>query len=87
MEALPKSIELRLYDHLNKHNIGTKRFLVKDLTQEFYLSSVIFYVGEKQSGFLESSDGDIKTLVANAVPENTKKIISFCAVWKFMREL
>lgn len=46
---------------------------MKDLTQEFYLPSVIFCVGEKQSGFLESSDGDIKTLVANAVPENTKK--------------
>ena len=28
----------------------------------------------KQTRFIESSDGQIKELVANAVPENTKKI-------------
>ena len=28
---------------------------------------------EKQTRFVESSDSDIKNLVANAVPESTKK--------------
>ena len=32
-----------------------------------------FYIEEKQTRFLESSDSDIKKLVANAVPESTRK--------------
>ena len=30
-------------------------------------------MGEKQIRFVKSSDNEIKKLVANAVPENTKK--------------
>ena len=31
----------------------------------------------KQTRFIESSDGQIKQLVANAVPENTKKTTKY----------
>ena len=33
-------------------------------------SVLLFYMGGNQTRFLESSDSDIKKLVANAVPEN-----------------
>ena len=32
-----------------------------------------FYMEEKQTRFLESTDSDIKNLIANAVPESTRK--------------
>ena len=39
----------------------------------FIFSSLLFYMEEKQTRFVKSNDGDIKKLVANAVPESTKK--------------
>ena len=41
--------------------------------KSFTFSSLLFYIGEKQIRFAKSSDNEIKKLVANAVPESTKK--------------
>ena len=41
--------------------------------KSFTFTSLLFYMGEKQIRFVESSDNEIKKLVANAVPESTKK--------------
>ena len=40
-------------------------------------SSLLFYMVEKQTRFVESIDSDIKKLVANAVPESTKKTTKY----------
>ena len=45
----------------------------KSQLKSFTFSSLLFYMEEKQTRFAESSDGDIKELVANAVQESTKK--------------
>ena len=45
----------------------------KSQLKSFTFSFLLFYMEEKQTCFVESSDSDIKKLVANAVPESTKK--------------
>ena len=45
----------------------------KSQLKSFTFSSLLFYMGEKQTRFVKSSDNEIKKLVANAVPESTKK--------------
>ena len=45
----------------------------KSQLKSFTFSSLLFYMGEKQTRFVKSSDKEIKKLVANAVPESTKK--------------
>ena len=42
----------------------------------FIFSSLFFYMEEKQTRFVESNDGDIKKLVANAVPESQQNMQS-----------
>ena len=50
-----------------------------------------FYMEEKRTRFLESSDCDIKKLVANAVPESTRKStkhvvnVFVISVWLFSK--
>ena len=39
----------------------------------FIFSSLLFYMEERQTRFVESNNGDINKLVTNAVPESTKK--------------
>ena len=39
----------------------------------FKFSVVLFYMEGNQTRFVESNNSDIKKLIANAVPENTKK--------------
>ena len=45
----------------------------KSQLKSFTFSSLLFYMEEKQTRFVKYSDGEIKKLVANAVPESTKK--------------
>ena len=45
----------------------------KSQLKSFTFSSLLFYMGEKQIRFVKSSDNEIKKLVANAVPQSTKK--------------
>ena len=42
----------------------------------FKFSVFLFYMEGNQTRFVESSDSDIRKLVANAVPESTKKLLS-----------
>ena len=42
-------------------------------------SSLLFYMEEKQTRCAESRDSDIKKLIANAVPESTKKSTKYAA--------
>ena len=42
-------------------------------------SSLLFYMEEKQTRCVESRDSDIKKLIANAVPESTKKSTKYAA--------
>ena len=42
--------------------------------QEFQLFFLIFSMEGNQTSVIESSDGDIKKLIARAVPESTKKV-------------
>ena len=39
-------------------------------------------MGEKQTRFVKSSDNEIKKLVANAVPESTKKSTKYASQWQ-----
>ena len=39
----------------------------------FKFSVLLFYMEGNQTRFVESNNSDIKKLIANAVPENTKK--------------
>ena len=41
--------------------------------KSFKISVLLFYMERNQTRFVESSDSDIKKLVANAVLESTKK--------------
>ena len=45
----------------------------KSQLKSFTFSSLLFYMGEKQTRFIKSSDNEIKKLVANAVLQSTKK--------------
>ena len=70
---------------LSRNNPRLRRYLSSDYfrrketepAEKSQLKSFTFslniYMEEKQTRFVESSDSDIKNLVANAVPESTKK--------------
>ena len=45
----------------------------KSQLKSFTSSSLLFYMGEKQIRFVKASDNEVKKLVANAVPQSTKK--------------
>ena len=45
----------------------------KSQLKSFTFSSLLFYIEEKQTRFVDSSDSEIKKVVANAVLESTKK--------------
>ena len=45
----------------------------KSQLKSFTFSSLLFYMEKKQTRFVKSSDNEIKKLIANAVPESTKK--------------
>ena len=68
--------------HWYFHCFQKKQSKHKKPAQELYLSSVISYTQEKQSRFSESSDSNIKALVANGVSENTKEI-NYCSITSY----
>ena len=45
--------------------------------QEFQLFFLLFSMEGNQTSVIESSDGDIKKLMASAVPESTKKSLKY----------
>ena len=49
----------------------------KSQLKSFTFSSLLFYMEETQTRFVKSSDNEIKKLVANAVPESTKKCTKY----------
>ena len=49
----------------------------KQSAQEFQLFFLLFSMEGNQTSVFESSDGDIKILMASAVPESTKKSLKY----------
>ena len=66
-------------------SVKKKQSQRKKAAREFQLFILIIYIEEKQTRFVESSNSDIKKLVANAVPESTKRSTR-CAVNAFEGE-
>ena len=53
----------------------------KSRLNSFTFSSLLFYMEEKQTRFVKSLDNEIKKLVANAVPESTKKSTKYAVIF------
>ena len=85
---LPYVTWYKFSGQLSRNNPRPSRYLSSDFSVEekhgqqknFNFSFVLFSMEGNQTSVMESSDGDIKTLMASAVPESTKKSLKYAVI-------